>query len=427
LPPRSIDAKTDEDDLVVPVTINTANTVDPTIYWNSNVAQREIAATTTSSPTIVDRIVGKPNVPFYYDPEYHVVDSQLIYMTYRDERNSVWVTAVDPLTGTPTSLGKGAFLGTTTTKFNANGPEFGLDAGGLSVFYTGLDSSGNPQIFKTDLDGDGTFVPQQLTFQGRNSRVIPSKNALDPEVRITYSSINSKGIETIVAAKENSADVKVNVPYSPGDGATEPKQWVPEKAAILTSLKDKNGFYQIARFDVETGKTALLTFKEAFNKAYGKIYEAPEHDQSLLYAIRQDTSQIVVYLFNATTKVFNSLTTLTVPTQLGSPQDIFVDSIEAFSIQGKTYFAVSVGLRANISRPESEELWIMSLDQQQNPLNIKINSDQLDPGESVPDPFLDPEVVIPDPSGNRALVPYWTHGYPNELHTVEVTFPWGNV
>lgn len=370
-------------------------------------------------PSVVDRIVGKSNVPYYFDPEYFVVNSERILMTYRDEINRIWLTKIDPLTGAPTSPGKGVFLGTTVPE--VQGPEFGFDSGGLAVYYTSLDQNGLEQVFKTPLDGN--FVPEQLTFDLEdNTKVVPTQNFADPEVRVSYFSRDAKGMTRFVAAKENSADDTVRVPLNFGDGGNEPYQWIPERSAILTSLKDQDGFYQVARFDVETERTLILT-NDSSNKADAKIYEAPEYDSRLLYAVIQDTSEIAFYLFNEMTGNFDSLTTLTVPTELGLPEEIYLDSVEAFSLQGQTYVVAAIGLQENVVGPRdailAEELWIMSLDQQQDPINLQINSEGVDP-------FFDPEVIIPNPSLNKALISYWTSGFPNELHTVEITFPSNN-
>ncbi len=409
-------AETDSDGLAAPVATDITDSL--TSSKNPNVTSEEETATTTPLPTAVDRIVGNPDVPYYFDPEYFVANPDRIFMTYRDAANKIWLTKIDPNTGTPLSSGKGIFLGTTVSE--VQGPEFGLDAGGLAVYYTGLDQNGFEQVFKTPLDGSFAPETEQLTFDLQdNTKVVPSKNAKDPEVSISYYSRNAQGWTTFVVAKESDADNTVRVPLNFGDGGNEPHQWVPGRSAILTSLKDQEGYYQVARFNPKTEQTMILT-QDPANKADAKIYEAPEYDNRLLYAVKQDTSEVLFYLFNESTVTFDPLTTLTVPTELGSAEELYLDSVEVFSIKGQTYVAAAVGLRENTVGPRDsvlvEELWIMSLDQQQNPINLKVNSDGVDS-------FFDPEVIIPDSAGDKVLISYWTAGFPNELHTVEITFP----
>jgi len=383
----------------------------------SNTDQNTILAEPIANselPTAVDRIVGSPEVKYYFDPEYFVVNPDRILMTYQDAINRIWLTKIDPITGTP--QGRGRFLGRTVPE--VQGPEFGLDANGLAVYYTNVDENGFEQVFKTPLDGN--FAPEQLTFDLQdNTKVVPTQNILEPQVRLSYYSRNEQGATQFVAAKESSADETVRIPINFGDGGNEPYQWVPGQPALLPSLIDQNGFYQIARFDVETGQTFILT-NDPSNKADAKIDDAPEFETRLLYAVVQDTSEVAFYLFNDETRVFDDLTRLSIPTDLGSAEELYLDSVEAFNIQGRTYVAAAVGLRENTIGPRDavivEELWLISLDQEQDPVNLKINAEGIDP-------FFDPEVIIPDPNGDRALISYWTLGFPNELHTVEVIFP----
>jgi len=380
-----------------------------------NVLQ-EVVIANTESLTVIDRIVGDP-LTLYSDPEYLVVDPDNVYMTYRSQGSQAWFTRIDPMTGAPiSSLGKGIFMGQTLPASQVQGPEFGVDAGGAAVFYTGLDEQGQEQAFKTPLDGN--FITEQLTFEGSyNARILPTQNVQEPEVSISYYHETEQGIVRFATAKESNADERTFIPINYGDGGNEMPQWVPDRLAILTSLRDEDGFYQVARFDVETQKTNILT-TSPINKADSNIFEAPEFDSRLLYAVSQDAPEVLFYVWNEATKTFDDLTTLTVPTDLGAPEEIYLDSVEAFGIQGRTYVAMGVGLKDNTVGDQdavlAEELWLMSLDQENDPISLKISPDEVDP-------FFDPEVIISE--GNKALISYWTFGYPNELHTVEVTFP----
>jgi hypothetical protein len=221
--------------------------------------------------TVRDQSAQVDDVPFadrlspIIDPEF-LPGTNLV--THQDRQNRVWVSEVDPLTGLlrAAEFDRLVAENIATVKTSWQGPEWGLDASGPSIYFTKNDANGIGQIWQARLES-GEWKASQITFSKKGARtVFASFNSKDPVAKIRYADRDSSllfgryGIAVAYATRR----VKPHYldKYLPRSGGA---RWSPTTDEIfypyvVAERPERNA--QVASFDLKTGKSMSTTGTE---------------------------------------------------------------------------------------------------------------------------------------------------------------------
>ena len=250
-----------------------------------------------------DQAAQVDDVPFadrfspIIDPEF-LPGTNLV--THQDRENRVWVSEVDPLTGLlrPAEFDRLVAENIATVKTSWQGPEWGLDASGPSIYFTKNDGNGIGQIWQARLESS-EWKASQITFSRKGARtVFASLNPKDPVAKIRFADRDSTllfgryGIAVAYATRR----VKPLYldKYLPRSGGA---RWSPTSDEIfypyLVAERPKRNA-QVASFDLETGKTRVLTNDGGVKlESWGVL--APEYNNERVIASWIENDAIAVY------------------------------------------------------------------------------------------------------------------------------------
>jgi hypothetical protein len=231
------------------------------------------------------------------DPEF-LPGTNLV--THQDRGNTVWVSEVDPLTGLlkPSEFDRLVAASVATVKTSWQGPEWGLDASGPSIYFTKHDANGIGQIWQARQDS-GEWTARQITSSTKGARtVFASLNAGDPVAKIRYADRDSSllfgryGIAVAYAAGAVKPLYLDN--YLPRSGGA---RWSPTSDEIFYPyvLEGRAGrSAQVASFDLQTAETRVLTNDGGVKlESWGVL--APEYGGELLIVSWIENEAIAVY------------------------------------------------------------------------------------------------------------------------------------
>ncbi|MEM6411677.1 MAG: hypothetical protein AAF683_09090 [Pseudomonadota bacterium] len=142
-----------------------------------------VSVTITDSGVTVSSI--SPTGSSFIDPEIHPLKPELVFQ----ESGEVWVGAIDVSTGRfVSSTGMDTFIGNTVSLTTSrNGPEYGLDANGIAIFYNSEASDGSAQFSRAIELGPGSYIAEQLTPNGGDRiNQLPSQDDTSLTTFLTY-------------------------------------------------------------------------------------------------------------------------------------------------------------------------------------------------------------------------------------------------
>lgn len=254
------------------------------------------------------------------DPEF--LDEESL-VTFQDTKNQIWLSKINNTSGLLDSATAKVIGKAVSINQSLNGPEFGVSKQGFGVYYTGVGSNGVNQIFRFK-DGKTTQITNSSKkFQG----LIPTRNATDPAVCFLTGKFPAA-----IALCEDNPGKEIKIPYDVlGDNFL---RWISGERAVLTSLKDQNGVVQIARFDIDTGKTTFLT-TDAGEKINPFVFTAPEFNNEKLLMCVVAKKQLGIYRnVNGQWQRIYTLNTQSPGGEITSP--------EPFTFGGKTYIVSAI-------------------------------------------------------------------------------------
>lgn len=211
----------------------------------------------------------------YVDPEFLPERRLVAWQDY--ETSEVWICRLDldtgdliPPDGRETLVGVAArIVGDPFRRLltgrgrigSFNGPEWGNSREGLGLYFTVVDDQERFQVARYLLRRRRIEL---LTTDTDGNRIgcLPSSDVRDDQVRIGF----------LVSSEEVTLPLPTPKAFFQfaGDNATRGTipldvlsysgpRWIPGQQAGVTTLFDANGTAQVARFDVATGQTTLLT------------------------------------------------------------------------------------------------------------------------------------------------------------------------
>ena len=380
---------------------------EPNPTWQALLRPTIDAATALFRPrprvVSIDHRVGSLGID-YVDPEFWPSQKRMVW---QDRENNIWLCELNPQTGALVPAdGRGQKLGAAARMIGEksgeevrviNSAEWGLSQRGLGVYFVAMLENG-------DFVGKRVSVPEgveeTLTPLGQDVYVgiLPSTDVTDVQTRLLYVSPIENAL---IRYWQEEMEPALARPFpNAAIGSTGPR-WIPGERAICTNVKDADGIKQIARYDIDTEVTTILTTGPG-EKTDGFFFDAPEFGNERMFLCLIDTLSIGV--FRLVDGRWTQLSNITPPRPTAPEVELVVLSNEPFTYRGRSY--VSYGFEGG----NQSAVCVASVDGRVNAVI------------STPSRLrnIDPEAVVLD---DRLWVYYWTNQAEHaELHAVRVEF-----
>lgn len=335
------------------------------------------AATGVWQPEV--RQIGRLDTK-YIDPE--ILSSENL-MVFQDQGGSIWIGKLDPTNGLLQSgdgkdilLGSGAF----NLLESFNGPEFGLDARGWSVFFTKT-HGGIPQIWRARLNGEKSEAMPLTTDGQRRQSILASKNAQAASIKLIYVQ-GKRGDGRFFWSDEDRPTTETPVVRVKG---TDSPRWIDDTLQFVFAESDGADAGQLKLVDTATGNVRTIT-SDTGVKSFAYGWKAPEYRGEILVLAMVDQKAVGVWRDTGKSH-WERIATLTAPPEarygnVGSPEPLVS--------QGRSY--VSLVLKDGTSgRFRDSEVWILGIEADQD----KRFARRVDDGRS-PMMRSDPETFVGD-------------------------------
>ncbi|MDX1970075.1 MAG: hypothetical protein SFV23_23075 [Planctomycetaceae bacterium] len=358
--------------------------------WSAALLPRWVKAT--------DERIGDPTVS-YKDPEF-APGAPLI--TWQDEVGRIWICAYNqrtgdliPQDGRGLSPGVGVpifspFTSSLTRIGTNNGPEWGHSRRGYSVFFMQGNRTLGYRVSRYGLRDRSltTVTPEGVPVA---AGAFASVDSRDPLERLLYGRLVDPRSNNQLIAGEwlnlGTADPPVRFPVD-RIGTAGPR-WIVGERAIMTTKFDADGISQIARYDIDSGETTLLTGGPG-NKFDGFFIRAPEQLGRRVLCCVIDQTRVAFYRPPKRSETtWQLLRELTPPLEAVDGEMIRATGIAPFVYRGRSY----VTYLATLTRFNAR-ICLASLD---GSINTVIS-------EATPENRFDPEVLI---TQGRLFVYYW--------------------
>lgn len=298
------------------------------------------------------------------DPEIH---NDAALMIYQDPRGTIWLEQLDPHTGlaktgaaSRTQLDTGA----ANLRQTFNGPEFGIDAGGWSIFYT-KPHRGNLQLWRARLiDGRPQAEPVFRDGQRRQS-VLVSKNEDAATTRLIYikGDIPSGAFHWAdVSAPERETRVVRTL------GVDSPR-WIDGTLSFVFAEADARG--QLKLHDTLSGRTTIIS-ADTGTKSFAYGWRAPELGGEFLVLSLVDHAAIGVWRQTRPDR-WERIQTITPPAAahykvFGSP--------EPFVFKGRSYVSAVLKSEGGTMRFRDSEVWVFGVEAAgASPFALRVSDD----------------------------------------------------
>lgn len=323
-------------------------------------ASDSVTVTITDGGITVSSI--NPAGQSYIDPELHPLRAEMVFQT----NTEVWIGALDLATGRfVSSSGKDSFVDNTISLSNSkNGPEYGLDSSGVSVFYNSEGTDGSFQFSRATELGIGSYATEQLTPNGSNRvNQLPSQDQTSPTTYLAY------GRETIVSGSPTANGYIAYLDESqPGDDqdVTELRpgfagfRWLKGSTFFTTTIaEDGPDQGQIKLINAATGVERVIT-NDAGIKFDPFPWFAPEFGGAIAVHANVNQTDIAVYVDRGGT-YFERVALLTPPNDTDLS---FVQSPEPFVTESGTSY-ITLTLKDDpgsvFSNVSDSEIWIYGI------------------------------------------------------------------
>lgn len=314
-----------------------------------------------------------PNGASYIDPELLSSAHKIAFQT---GAGAVWLADLDSLTGlfrTPGGLDLLIDTGATPLIQSFNGPEFGIDATGWSVFYTKPNGL-TPQVWRAQISGH-TVSASGLTT-GATARLSnqPTKSPSSPSIRLLYSKGSSLSTGLIGWIDELQPQNETLL-----DSLDRGVRWIDGRRAFSYVKQTGPWAGQIALYDSETQTEEIIT-NDSYAKTYSLGWFAPEYQDLLVMAILNDTT-IGIYKDQGRT-YWELISLLEMPSAAAYN---YVGSPEPFVAGNKSYISLTLRSSSSASSYVPAEVWVLGIDPNPN-RRLMLRCDDGAPGARRTDP-----------------------------------------
>lgn len=303
---------------------------------------------------IIVSTIGEP----IRDPEFDVVGDQVAWI---DDNAKLLVAPINPQTGLfdmdrqeVVDQGLAPFL----EDGIQNGPEWVYGQDGSQIVYTLLQ---NNEWYLGRAHKVGSTWEAGVLEDSLNGHVpFGSLNPADEIPLIKYS-LGSPTVGPRRATAWRELDNPESEAIITGSGATGGR-WIDGERALTFSVKDSEGFAQIARYDVDNGETSILTSGPT-NKSRSFAWHAPELGRELIFMATEvnpanPLSGSSVGIYREINGVWRKIKTIQPPSE-----NQYVGNTDFFVFDGKSYILLQMlPRRAGSDQLEGAEIWIAGFD-----------------------------------------------------------------
>ncbi|MBL8151851.1 MAG: hypothetical protein JNN15_18160, partial [Blastocatellia bacterium] len=242
-----------------------------------------------------DVVVGSPTIN-YQDPEFLPGGSQMVF---QDANRDVWIANLNLQTGllrSTTGLDIAVDQAISEISTTANGPEWGVDSSGVSVFYTKPDINGINQIWRATLRGSLVTKRKLIERPQGAYGSLTSQDDTASTVKVAYG-VGSIGSGSVLAWSDETIPTQaIVVPdYSRNSAGA---RWLPggqdftySRISSELPLRSQIVRYRTANQSIEVIAEENGTISDVWG------FLAPEFNNELLYVATINHQQVYVYRF----------------------------------------------------------------------------------------------------------------------------------
>lgn len=302
--------------------------------------------TSTGTAPYVEQLISMgPTGAAYPDPEILQPES---LMTFQTLDGRIWVAELDQVTGDFVSAdGKDVLIDTRGAPmgFTYNGPEFGINAQGWSLYYA-VGNSSYTQVWRAVVDGGDVTNTQLTTGLVHNNQLATKNTSSNDPVKVMCVRFDLPDLDIVYF----STDTPNNETYvTPHDQSNIPARWAEEGRYICA----RTTAGQLFLIDTTDSSQTPVT-NDAGNKTDPNGWYAPDYGGDMIIAAVLDDAAIAVYR-DTGGAYWERITTLAIPAESDMEE---VGSPEPFVAGGKSYLSLTIkDNSSNVS-----EVWLMSVD-----------------------------------------------------------------
>jgi len=325
------------------VTADTALTFRLTADDGSNPAVSDDVEVTVRDTGVVI-VTLTPAARSDIDHEVHPHRPELVFQS----DGELVVGAVDPQSGLFANAdGIDRRIDTQITPLDQarNGPEYGIDAGGVDIFYNRTNGVGDIEIWRASEDGAGGYTLAPVGPQDGVDRInqLPSRNAQAASTRLAYARIDNLDaapdpIGSIAWLDEAGGAETDLTAIRPGFAGF---RWLDGGDLLATTLADGPDEGEIEIIDVSDGSRTVVTddFAARGEKFDPYPWLAPEFGDALAVIAALDDSDIGVYTDTDSDGLLELTARMAPPPESGLT---FIQSPEPFIYDGKSYIVLTL-------------------------------------------------------------------------------------
>ncbi len=291
-----------------------------------------------------------PEGASYIDPELLNMDDK---MAFQSSGGTVYLSDIDPHTGAFVSAtGKDLLIdiGATPLIHSFNGPEFGIDSQGWSIFYT-KDNGGTPQIWRADVNGSEVTRTALTTGLLPKLSTLASKDITANSIKLLFSRGAFLKTGVVCWIDEDHPEREIVV-----DSIDTGTRWIDSSTSFFYVKQTGKDAGQLFLYNSGEMTEKRIT-DDPDPKSYSYGWFAPEYDELLVLAVLSDTA-IAIYRDQGA-EFWQKIATLTAPP---SSEYKYIGSPEPFVAAGKSYISFVCKKSASSSQYVDAEVWVTGIE-----------------------------------------------------------------
>ncbi|MFK7987387.1 MAG: hypothetical protein AB8I08_15305 [Sandaracinaceae bacterium] len=306
----------------------------------------------STTATLATRLT--PSGDSWWDPEVLSADEGA-WMTFQDERGEVFLATLDPMTGLLSGGGVRSIGDRAAPLLRTfNGPEFGLDAQGISVHYTRIGEDGLFQSTRVRMEY-GEPRLDVLTEGVEHFSPLASKIPSDPSTRLI---MLRRPPEWGTALWVDDASPEVEHELFPiVDRTDSDARWISGSRLIVTDGPlTPTTREEVSVLDTDTGEVEIVSNGEGvFGNPYG--WFAPDAGDAL--QVIALTDDLALTMWRRAPDGWSRVATIHSPV----PSLPYFGSPEPFAVRGRSFVSAVLASEADPQPGVSEQqVWLFSLD-----------------------------------------------------------------
>jgi hypothetical protein len=299
------------------------------------------------------------------DSEYSYIDPEFLnqenLIAFADEQRNIWLGALDPLTGLFIKPdGRETLIDTAVTPLviSFNGPEFGMDSEGWSMYYT-KDQGGVPQIWQASVVEEGVIVEPISTDSTTRLSVLASADPSSETIRLLYAWNGFSIEEGRIAWLDVSQSIGFETIVDTIDRGV---RWIDGTTMFTYISFDDTEQRQLLLYDTSSGEVSLITqMSGQMSYAYGWI--APEYGDLLILTVI-DNTRIEIF-HDEGDPMWERIASLEIPAE---SEYTFIGSPEAFAAGGSSFISLVVKQSQGYA---PGEVWVWGIGQDEDGIRLR--------------------------------------------------------